>query len=230
MATLLRDPRIDDYDILAIQEPWINPYNATTHHPAKDRFHLCYPSNREEGLARVCFFVNKKLDHLKWQFKEHSKDLCTLTLGFNVGRNTEVAIHNIYNPQNQDNDRMRSLQQLRKTLEAKHHIEQIVVGDFNLYHELWGGSEIRKPDAEARELIELMEDFDLINQLPVGTITYMEGDGRSTIDLCLITVGLVDRLIKYGIDDNVNHESDHLPIATSLDLTIAQLQQEEKRN
>ncbi|ROT39081.1 hypothetical protein SODALDRAFT_332514 [Sodiomyces alkalinus F11] len=49
MATLLRDPRIDNYDILAIQEPWKNPFNDTTHHPVKDRFHLCYPTN---GIAR----------------------------------------------------------------------------------------------------------------------------------------------------------------------------------
>jgi hypothetical protein len=36
MASLLRDPEIDDFDIIAIQEPWTNPYTATTHHPAKD--------------------------------------------------------------------------------------------------------------------------------------------------------------------------------------------------
>ncbi|OHE98662.1 zinc knuckle [Colletotrichum orchidophilum] len=72
----------------------------------------------------------------QWQFKEHSKDLCTLTLGLDADRNTEIAIHNIHNPQNHDNRIMRSLQQLRKTLEANHHIEQIVVGDFKLHHKL----------------------------------------------------------------------------------------------
>jgi hypothetical protein len=36
MASLLRDPGIDDFDIIAIQEPWKNPYTATTHHPAKE--------------------------------------------------------------------------------------------------------------------------------------------------------------------------------------------------
>nr|XP_036581842.1 zinc knuckle [Colletotrichum truncatum]KAF6790285.1 zinc knuckle [Colletotrichum truncatum] len=230
MATLLRDPRIDKYDIIAIQEPWKNPFNATTHHPAKDRFHLCYPSNREGGPARVCFFVNKKLDHSKWQFKEHSKDLCTLTIGSETDQGVKIAIHNIYNPQNQEEGEKTVLQQLRTALETNNHIEQIVVGDFNLHHELWGGSDIRTTDAGARELVELMDDSDLINQLPAGTITYKEGDYSSTIDLCLLTVGLIERLIKCGIEDEVNHDSDHLPIATSLDLTIAQLQPEERRN
>jgi hypothetical protein len=32
MATLLRDPGIDKYDILATQEPWRNPFSDTTHH------------------------------------------------------------------------------------------------------------------------------------------------------------------------------------------------------
>ncbi|KAK7433457.1 reverse transcriptase, partial [Colletotrichum acutatum] len=73
MATLLRDPNIDNYDIIAIQEPWRNPYSATTHHPANDRFHLCYPSSEENGPARVCFFINKKLDHSRWQFREREE-------------------------------------------------------------------------------------------------------------------------------------------------------------
>ena len=39
MASLLWDPRIHEFDILAIQEPWRNPFTATTHHLAKDKFH-----------------------------------------------------------------------------------------------------------------------------------------------------------------------------------------------
>jgi hypothetical protein len=51
MVSLLRDPEIYDFDIIAIQEPWRNPYTATTHHPAKDRFHLCYPWSEQETFA-----------------------------------------------------------------------------------------------------------------------------------------------------------------------------------
>lgn len=80
MATLLRDPRIQEYDILAIQEPWKNPFSATTHHPAKDFFHLCYPAMEEGESARVCFFINKQLDHSKWHFRNAGGDLCTLVL------------------------------------------------------------------------------------------------------------------------------------------------------
>jgi hypothetical protein len=60
MASLLRDPGTYNFDIIAIQEPWKNPYTATTHHPAKDRSHLCYPTGDTEGSARVCFHYGTK--------------------------------------------------------------------------------------------------------------------------------------------------------------------------
>ncbi|KDN61236.1 hypothetical protein CSUB01_11874 [Colletotrichum sublineola] len=142
MATL-RDPNID---IIAIQEPWRNPFIVTTHHPAKGIFHLCYPTSEERGQPD----------------------------------------------------------------------EQIVVGDFNLHHELWGGSNIRARDREATELLDLMDDMNLTSQLQPGTITYEEGDRRTTIDLCLVT--------------DANHDSDNLPIVTSLHLAVIELQPEKKRN
>jgi hypothetical protein len=64
IATLLRDPQVHKYNILAIQELWKNPFIATTHYPAKDAFHLCYPAvSAKEGPARVCFFINRRIDY-----------------------------------------------------------------------------------------------------------------------------------------------------------------------
>ncbi|KAK1471624.1 zinc knuckle [Colletotrichum abscissum] len=136
VATLLRDLSIDNYDIIAIQEPWRNPYSATTHHPAKDRFHLSYPSREGRGPARVCFFVNKKLDHSRWQFRENSRDLYTPTTATDDCTETSLVLHNVYDPSTREEDRQPVLQQLRTTLETHQHVEQIVVGDFNLHHEL----------------------------------------------------------------------------------------------
>jgi hypothetical protein len=100
MASMLRDPRIHEYDVLAIQEPWRNPFAATTHHPAKSVFHLCCSAEEEAGPARVCFFINRRLDHKKWQFKEHSRDICSLTIEFGDDQQERqhVTIHKIYNP------------------------------------------------------------------------------------------------------------------------------------
>jgi 7,8-dihydro-6-hydroxymethylpterin-pyrophosphokinase len=44
LAALLRDERVLDLDVLAIQEPWRNLFVEITHYLAKDRFYLYYPS------------------------------------------------------------------------------------------------------------------------------------------------------------------------------------------
>ena len=99
-ASLLRDPQVHEYDILAIQEPWRNPFMATTHHPAKDKFYLCCPAGDEEGPVRVCFFVNKRIDYKKSRFKEHTRDICSLIIKTNEERQDrqQITIHYIYNP------------------------------------------------------------------------------------------------------------------------------------
>lgn len=231
MATLLRDAKIMDFDILAIQEPWANPFMDTTHHPAKDRFHLCYPQSNEEGAAQVCLFINKRLDHSKWRFESHGRYLCTVTLVLGQGDETrEIKLHNIYNPDQRVENRQSILPRLRKVLDSNRQIEQIVVGDFNLHHEMWGGPDISRGEAEAEDLIELMEDYNLTNTLAPGTITYEEGGRQATIDLCLVSLGLVDRVIRSGVDRSLDHDSDHLPITTFLDASVKQLNREPSKN
>ncbi|KAF5669922.1 reverse transcriptase [Fusarium denticulatum] len=230
MATLLRDPDIGQYDILAIQEPWKNPFDKTTHHPAKDQFHLCYPDKDESGPARVCFFINKRLDHSKWHLKETSRDLCSLNLILGTEEEQQITVHNVYNPTQTATERRSTLPLLDKALEQSSQHEQIVVGDLNLHHELWGGDRVQRADPNATELITIIEDYCLTSNLTPGTITYEEGDGRTTIDLCLITAGLVDRLTRCEIETEMDHDSDHLPIVTSLDLNTVQMMAKPRRN
>lgn len=75
MASLLRDPKTHDFDIIAIQEPWTNPYTATTHHSAKDRIHLCYSTGDASDPARVCFLINRRRGQAKWRFEERTRDM-----------------------------------------------------------------------------------------------------------------------------------------------------------
>ncbi|KAK2923091.1 Endonuclease/exonuclease/phosphatase superfamily [Fusarium oxysporum f. sp. vasinfectum] len=75
-----------------------------------------------------------------------------------------------------------------------------------------------------------MEDYCLTSNLAPGTITYEERDGRTTIDLCLTTAGLMDRLIQCEIETDMDHDSDHLPITTSLDLNTVKMIAKPRRN
>jgi exonuclease III len=176
MASLLRDPGTYDFDIIAIQEPWKNPYTATTHHPAKDRFHLCYPIGDTEGSARVCFFVNKKIDQKRWRFEERTRDICSIVIDQTDDQQSQerVVIHNVYNPLKTSSNRQSALPQVREALEHHQTNEQVLLGDFNLHHPLWGGLNREATDPESDDLIDIIGDFALHNTLPPGTTTYEE--------------------------------------------------------
>ena len=135
MESLLRDPGIYDF---AIQEPWTNPYSATTHHPAKDRFHLCYPTGDTGGPARVCFFINKRMEQTKWRFEEQTRDICSVVVELSARgqEGTRLVVHNIYNPPRNGRHRGGTLPKARESLERHRTAEQILLGDFNLHHPL----------------------------------------------------------------------------------------------
>ncbi len=83
-------------------------------------------------------------------------------------------------------------------LSAYQEEEQIILGDFNLHHELWGGSTVRESDPESDDLIDIIEEYTLSSLLPTDTVTYDDKDAQSCIDLCYGTQDLVDRVVKCG--------------------------------
>jgi hypothetical protein len=186
-----------EYDILAIQEPWKNPFMSTTHHPAKDRFHLCYSATIENGPARVCFFVNKRLDNTTWQFESYTKDACSLHIQCEVGGQAagHLHIHNIYNPGQATEDRESVLPLIVTLLETYPLDDQMVLGDFNLHHRSWGGERVVREDQEAEELRIIMDRFGLTSTLHEGAVTYEERSAQSTIDLCWITTRITSQLL-----------------------------------
>jgi exonuclease III len=233
MATLLRDPKIQEYDILAFQEPWRNPFISTTHNPIPHSFHLCFPKDSREALARACFFVNRRIDLNGWKFTEHTRDLSTLeitTRTLNADTTSKIVIHNVYNPPRSSDHRASCLPHLKTVLLAYYGEEQIILGDFNLHHELWGGLTVRASDPESDDLINLVEEFQLSSLLPAGTVTYDDKNAQSCIDLCYGTQDLVDRVITCSTDPNIDHNSDHLPITTILDLRSMQRLEVDTRN
>jgi hypothetical protein len=82
---------------------------------------------------------------------------------------------------------------------------------------------VRHTDPKSADLLAIIEDFNLSNTLPPKTITYKTGAARTTINLCLATLGLVDRVIRSQVDRDLDHDSNHLPISTVIDIRIQQL-------
>lgn len=49
MADFLRNPQVLELEVIAIQDPWRNPWQDTTHYPAKATHHLVHPLEGEIG-------------------------------------------------------------------------------------------------------------------------------------------------------------------------------------
>jgi hypothetical protein len=88
---------------------------------------------------------------------------------------------------------------------------------------MWGGTDVRHINAKSADLLAIIEDFNLGSTLPPRAITYEERTSRTTIDLCLVTVGLVDRVVRSQVDRDLDHDSNRLPISTVIDMRIQQL-------
>lgn len=208
MVPLLADPAIQNFDVLAIQEPWSNSFVPTSYNPGNSRFYLVHQG---EENTRVCFYVNKSIDPETWKVEFPSKDLCTLMIRVQMGRSVKtIYIHNVYNPSPESlstNEGVSTIPALGEALKA--HGEHLVVGDFNLHNPYWGGQRVRRSHAWSRKLIELMERESLDLTLPAGTITWERKDQASTIDLTFASEALREAIVRCGIMEEIDQSSDH---------------------
>ncbi|KAJ6176718.1 hypothetical protein N7485_003632 [Penicillium canescens] len=212
MADFLRNPRVLEADIIAIQEPWENPYTETTHHPAKATHELVYPTSNECSgeRTRVCMLISKRVG--QWTHHAHGRDVHELRIK-QQGEQGELRIFNIYNPVGCIDTIMKLEDLFGRNIRSS-----IVLGDFNLHHPAWGGEDAVQ-DANADALIELTDSADLDLWLAPGTITRDESGHQTTIDLVFGSHDLSERFLVSEIARECHAHSDHLPIRTILDIS-----------
>jgi hypothetical protein len=129
MAPLLRDPKIAEYTIIAIQEPWLNPYQNTTHYPteAARLFKLAWPKTPADQRPRVCTYVRRNI--LESDITYSSRDVLTVCVRLREG-GPRIYIHNVYNePNNTATPRVLELKKAIEAIKYKGDKEHIVVGD-----------------------------------------------------------------------------------------------------
>lgn len=189
MAEAFHRYEIVDYDILAIQEPYRNPFQRTTHHLMKGRFHLLYMDSRG---TRSCIFVNKRIDPATWNVRYVNEDICVLYLETGLGL---LALYNVYNDPD-DDDKTRTLRTLAAELRAgKPENHLLLLGDFNLHHPQWSGVRTRTTCPEARTFLDITESSHLWQLTPVGLKTYRWLTNDTTIDLIFATHTLREQLL-----------------------------------
>jgi exonuclease III len=197
LASLLREPECKEFDILAIQEPWRNPFTTTGYNTQTSGFYLVYPPFL---LSRVCFYINKRLDTSKWTVTNHSEDIQTLTIKTEAtGTQIEevLQIHNVYNPSpaSYSSKEPGTIETLRKILETSvSETNHVVVGDFNLHHPLWCSIERLTRHEAADILLDVAYNHSLELVTPRGTVTWRARGTQSTIDLAFLSQNLVTRV------------------------------------
>lgn len=137
----------EEYDIIAIQEPWINPQLKTTYCPSAGRYHRVY------GSGRAAMYVHKRHAIASWK-QQVGRDWCSITFGHG---GEAITVWSIYSPIRVATEQWVSPIHELKSTEPRG--RNILVGDFNLHHPFWDkeGRESRG----AGDLLELAERWDL---------------------------------------------------------------------
>ena len=230
MAQFLRDPEVLKADIIAIQEPWENPFKDDTHHPAKQTHELLWPAEAETGgRARVYMFVSRKL--AGWSHVAYSKDVQELRLKVSTRSESieirEVRFVNVYNQKEEGWEGLNLLKCIILSAQDQNRrkMSYLILGDFNLHHPVWGGDKVTV-DKEAEDVLELMDMANLDLWLEPGTITWPgeRNQAGTTIDLVLASSSLRGRMINCSVDEEVHADSDHLPVRTELDLKTSEVE------
>ena len=231
MAPLLRDPNALRFDIIAIQEPWRlhKDYGGGTHNPAKDLFTAIVPPEEDEDTyARTCIFVNKRIAHRNITTYANNPHICTIKIiaAQDDGEDTPVYIHSVYNPP-RDDVGLRALETALKRAdeepraEGTRQPEHVIVGDFNVHHAMWGGRGTTS-SSYADHLLGIIDSHDLTFSSPRGkgtrNILQQGTQTNNTLDLVLLSRGLVDQLERCILRPSLCHDSDHLPTETVLRL------------
>ncbi len=229
-ALTLRDESALGYDIIAVQEPWSNPFQATSHNPQKQGYNLIWPSNEapeETGQrpVRVCTYIHKRIHPGTIQITNHSPTLQTIRIRFkHAGKHRKIAIHNVYIAPPTAAEEVCSgeetLTLINKALEENAEHEQILLGDFNAWHTDWFGRNVVSKGL-AKQLKEITSQRGLRLILEPGTVTRPPNidapDDRegTTIDLIWGTQQVEEQVIHCDTVPELQNGSDHYPIHSS---------------
>ena len=228
MHELLRNQEVLGYHVLAIQEPWLNRYQSTTHNPNRQYMELLWPTETAEtgqpDPTRVCFFINQSIPKDSVEYVNHLPTLQTLNIRISAAGDRWLSIHNCYLlPEGQDSSvpsAAETLRALDTAIGMFGNHEHLVVGDFNAKHTDWGGDDVERNQGPHLAIRQLTNKYNLQLLLPVGTITRpadrVTVDRGSTIDLTWGSQQISDGLIECDVPAHLEFSSDHLPIRTRI--------------
>ena len=217
-------------NIIALQEPAINPFNLTI--ASRDWLPL-YPSTHSDASirSRAITMIRSNISTDNWtQLDFPSGDVAIVQIKGTWGK---ITIFNIYNNCN-NNDTIKLLSRFysRNRTQLEHAetgtAHTIWLGDFNRHHPLWDDPNddrlFTNEAIDAAEiLIEVIADVGLVLALPSETPTHQHNVTKrwTRLDQVFLSDHSVDMLISCDTrTDRQGILTDHLPILTELDLQL----------
>jgi exonuclease III len=233
---LLNSPIANHWDIIVIQEPYLNFLCNTR---ANHKWHVLYPTQHythPQKRSRAITLINAKLDTNSWsQIEFPSSDVVALQVISNIGK---YVIFNIYNAcENQDTITALNtfLEENSATIRPTDNDQMIWMGDFNRHHPLW--EDIRNRHLfnynTSQPLIDTIADYGMIQLLPQGTPTLQSlSTGNWTCpDNVFGTERILDTIISCKTAPEARGpKTDHIPIQLILDTSVPTTPEEPRRN
>ncbi|KAJ0160825.1 putative RNA-directed DNA polymerase from transposon BS [Colletotrichum tanaceti] len=174
------------------------------------------PPKELVSLYRIGFYVHDSIPLADWDVFSHDNGnksmVATLKLSTRSG---SIAIHNVYN-----HTLKLDMAELLATCTTSP--SDLLLGDFNLHHPLWGGPNVKPNSPQAEQLYHGTQIAGM-RCLTKPTVTYSRGtqnDGSfcSTIDLAFAGCSIADQIQDHGPLTVRGFESDHRVIQTILSL------------
>jgi len=221
-------PEIKNVDLVLVQEP---PAKYTPP-PGWTALLPYYPQQNDDNdenysqLIRATTFIRNSIDPKSIQqvatppiLRGDKKGSDIVALDLKVQEGSEVKTIRLVNVYNQKDGALGSLAKVMEKTPTGAHL--LVCGDLNLHHPEWE----QKTDApdEYAEMGKLTFDAaGLVHLLPFNTITYRVKDTKSAIDLVMGNTTAAGHVVSCKITDEFDHNSDHLPIVTTLSFSTSE--------
>ena len=169
---ILNSANPEDWDIIAIQEPWLNSLSNAR---GSTFWRILYPSNHlsdDATRSRSIFLINTNIStDCYTQLDIPSADITAIWFTNNQGC---LAVFNVYKDCTHNN----SITKLSTYLTANPPSptdHMLWLGDFNRHHPLWeplNNNHLNSSEDDVQPLLNILHDYDMDLILPPGTPTY----------------------------------------------------------
>lgn len=207
---------LEQYDIVAIQEPWLDWKHCTR---APTNWRVIYPTHHQRDKTKIktraVIFINRRIRTDTYQpISYNNSDVVAIRL---LGRQKHMDIYNIY----ASGRNMNTIRQLAMTPITDRNYK-LWIGDFNSHHPQWDeerNDHLFTPPALARAevLIKMVKDRNMYQALPkdIPTLRAFRTGNLTRPDNIFLSEALGNSLVRCDARQEITPTcTDHFPIET----------------